>query len=245
MSNTHTPEPPEILVVLAHPDDETFPLGGTLARYAAAGASVRLICATRGEAGIPGLSPDAAGQVREAELRRAATILGLREVRFMGYRDGTLSQAEPEAAIGRLVAVLEELHPRAVITFGPDGISGHPDHVTVGEWATAAFDRAGAAGWGARLFYIAPSEATQQGCGVPPEPHAVGGPVVFIDVGSYLTTKVRAAQCHVSQDPPFKGDPAQEAARLACHEVLRLARPIVAAKGDRVLGDLLEDEVSG
>jgi LmbE family N-acetylglucosaminyl deacetylase len=230
-----------LLAVLAHPDDESFAMGGTLARYAAAGAVVRLIYATRGEAGIPDLSPEAAGQVRQAELGRAAAALGVRDVRFLGYQDGTLAQGEPAVAIERLVAILEELRPRAVITFGPDGISGHPDHVTVGAWVTAAFDRAGAAGWGARLFYIAPSEATQQGCGVPPAPQAVGGPVAFVDVGPYLATKVRAAQCHASQNPPFQGDPAEEATRLACHEVFRLARPVVAPVG-RVFADLLADE---
>jgi LmbE family N-acetylglucosaminyl deacetylase len=233
-----------LLAILAHPDDESFAMGGTLARYAAAGAVVRLIYATRGEAGIPGLSQEAAGQVRQAELSQAVSVLGVREVRFLDYQDGTLAQGEPAVAIERLAAILDELRPRAVITFGPDGISGHPDHVTVGAWVTAAFDRAGAVGWGARLFYIAPSEATQQGCGVPPEAQAVGGPVAFVDVGPYLATKVRAAQCHASQSPPFRGDPAQEASRLACHEVFRLARPIVAPV-DRVFADLLEDEMPG
>jgi LmbE family N-acetylglucosaminyl deacetylase len=195
-----------------------------------------------GEAGIPGQAPEAAGQVRQAELRWAARVLGVYDVRFLGYQDGTLAQVEPTAAVDRLAVLLDELRPRAIITFGPDGISGHPDHVTVGAWVTAAFDRAGAAGWGARLFYIAPSEATQQGCGVPPALQTVGGPVAFVDVGPYLATKVRAAQCHASQNPPFQGDPTEEATRLACHEVFRLARPVVVAPEDQVLAGLLEDE---
>ncbi len=145
----------DLLVILAHPDDESFAMGGTLARYAAAGAVVRLIDATRGEAGILSQAPEAAGQIRQAELERAASVLGVHEVRFLGYRDGTLAWVEPTTAIERLAAILDELRPRAVMTFGPDGISGHPDHVTVGAWVTAAFERTGAAGWGARLFYRA------------------------------------------------------------------------------------------
>lgn len=113
----------KLLVILAHPDDETFPMGGTLAKYAAAGAQVTLICATRGEAGIPGLSPEQAGHVREEELRAAARTLGVSEVRFLNYRDGELVQADPDQVIAELREAMRELQPQAVITFGPDGIS--------------------------------------------------------------------------------------------------------------------------
>lgn len=235
----------KILVVLAHPDDETFGIGGTLAKYADHGAAVALILATRGEAGIPGTEPARAGVIREAEARAACAVLGVRSLDFLDYRDGQLAQIDFQAAVRRLADRLRLLRPDVVITFGPDGVSGHPDHTTVGAWTTAAFDAAGAAGWGARLYYVAPSEATQQGCGVAPVPEQVGGPVAFIDVGPWLTTKVRAAQRHVSQDPPFQGDPDQVAARLACHEVFRLARPVAASGGERMLDDLLEDEVQG
>ncbi len=125
-----------LLVILAHPDDESFPMGGTLARYAADGVPVTLLCATRGEAGIPGLPPEMAGQVRQRELLAAAGTLGITEVRFLGYRDGQLAQADQESVVARLAAVMREIRPTAVITFGPDGITGHPDHIAIHQMTT-------------------------------------------------------------------------------------------------------------
>lgn len=212
-----------LLVVLAHPDDESFPMGGTLAKYAAQGVRVELICATLGEAGIPGRSPVETAQIRERELRAAAKVLGLRQVRLLGYEDGKLAYTNPNYVVRQLAALMWELRPQVVITFGPDGISGHPDHLAIHRFTTQAFDRAGLNG--ARLFYIAPSEATLQGCGVTPPPEVAGGPLAAIDVSDYLVTKVRAAQCHASQKPPYPGPPEEEAKKLACHEYFSLARP--------------------
>lgn len=219
-----TPTTPHtLLVILAHPDDESFPMGGTLAKYAAEGVHVSLICATRGEAGIPGLSPQATGKLRELELHAAAAALGLAEVRFLGYHDSQLAQADPNQAMGQLAKVMREIQPQAVVTFGPDGISGHPDHLAIHRFTTQAFDRAKLPG---RLFYLAPSTATLQGCGVVPSQEMAGGPVAAIDVGDYLVTKVRAMQCHASQKPPYPGLPEEEATRLTCHEYFTLARPV-------------------
>jgi len=228
-----------LLVVLAHPDDESFGMGGTLAKYAADGARVTLICATRGEAGIKGLSPSEAGQVRERELQAAAAVLGITEVRFMGYRDGELALADPETAAGQLVHAMREIRPQVVITFGPDGISGHPDHVAIHQLATLAFDRAALP---ARLFYLAPSAATEQACGIAPTLETPGGSVAGIDVGAHLVTKVRAMQSHVSQNPPYPGPPEREASHLACHEYFALARPATAGSG---LSDLFGSFAEG
>jgi len=217
-----------LLVVLAHPDDESFGLGGTLAKYAAEGARVALICATRGEAGIAAMSPEEAGQVREQELRAAAATLGIAEVRFLGYRDGELAQADPERVVAQLVSAMRDIRPHVVITFGPDGISGHSDHIAIHDLTTQAFDRAGLS---ARLYYVTPSEATWQGCGVPPSPAQDGRPVVAVDIGAHLVTKVQAMQCHASQNPPYPGRPEEEAIRMACHEYFTLARPAVAGDG--------------
>lgn len=215
-----------LFVVLAHPDDESFGIGGTLAKYAAEGTRVALICATRGEAGIEGMSPEEAGQVRERELRAAAATLGITEVRFLGYHDGQLAQADPEQVVGQLVSAMREIQPQAVITFGPDGISGHPDHVAIHHLATQAFDQAGLP---AQLYYLAHSEATQQGCGVLPPPQTAGEPVVAVDVSAHLITKVQAMQRHASQNLPYPGQPEEEATRMACHEYFTLARPIAGA----------------
>ncbi|MBE2234754.1 MAG: PIG-L family deacetylase [Anaerolinea sp.] len=220
-----TSNTPTVLVVLAHPDDESFPMGGTLAKYAAQGARVTLVCATRGEAGIPQLSAEETAQVRSQELQAAGTALGLAGVRFLGYLDGQLAAADPATIVGQLVDIIRALQPEAVITFGPDGISGHPDHLAIHRFTTAAFDQAGLS---ARLYYLAPSEATLQGCGVVPGRELAGGPVAAIDIADHLLAKVRAMQCHASQNPPFSGPPEAEAERLACHEYFTLARPISA-----------------
>lgn len=216
-----------LLVVLAHPDDESFPIGGTLAKAAAQAARVVLVCATKGEAGIPGLTPAATAAVRERELRAAAQALGIAEVIFLGYQDGQLAQVNPESVITRLVALLRAERPQVVVTFGPDGISGHPDHLAIHRLTTAAFDQAALPD--ARLYYIAPSEATQLGCGVVPTPAQAGGPVAAIDVGEHLTAKARAMQSHASQHSPYSGPPEEAAARLPCHEYFTLARPRLAA----------------
>ena len=216
-------KPPALLVVLAHPDDESFPMGGTLAKYAAQGAEVTLVCATRGEAGIAALTPDETARIRTQELHGAAAALGLAGVRFLGYLDGQLSAADPTEVVSQLVDILRAVQPQAVITFGPDGISGHPDHLAIHRLTTTAFDQAGLP---ARLYYLAPSEATMQGCGVIPSEDIAGGPVAAIDVANTLIAKVRAIQSHASQKPPYTGPPEAEAERLACHEYFTLARPV-------------------
>jgi LmbE family N-acetylglucosaminyl deacetylase len=215
-----------LLVILPHPDDESFPMGGTLAKYAANHIRVTLVCATRGEAGIEGLDPEETGKIREGELRQAASALGLDEVRFLDYRDGTLSQVNAEEFIERLAGLLRDLKPDVVLTFGPDGISGHPDHVTLSARVTQAFDRATLPS--SRLYYLAPSKATLQGCGVTPSQEAAGGPVASIDITDYRLSKVRAMQAHASQNPPYTGDPVEEAGKLTCHEYFTLARPATA-----------------
>jgi N-acetylglucosamine malate deacetylase 2 len=215
-----------LAAVLAHPDDESFAIGGTLARYASEGQRVHLIVATLGEAGMPGTSAGEAARIRAAELRRACRELGVAQIMHLAFHDGRLALVPEELGHARLEVALRQAAPDIVVTFGPDGISGHPDHVTISRWTTAVFDKLSREPGGPRrLYYIAPSEATQQGCGVPPSAEAVGGPVAFIDVGPYLEHKVRAAQQHASQDPPFKGDAQEKAKELACHEMFRLARP--------------------
>lgn len=138
-----------IVACFAHPDDETFAVGGTLALHAAHG--VALACATRGEAGRTtgiGDAPDRAmvAQVREAELREAAAILGIGRVEIVGLPDGGLARADTDALVGALVRVIREERPRVVLTFGPEGApTRHADHRAISRAATAAFFLAGIA----------------------------------------------------------------------------------------------------
>jgi LmbE family N-acetylglucosaminyl deacetylase len=148
-----------ILVVLAHPDDESFGLGGTIAVYAKKGYDVYYLCATRGEAGsadaeyMQGFKDTA--EMRTDELMRAAKILGLKEVSFLGYRDsgmpGMEANGHPDAQInhpveevaGRVVKYIRELKPEVVLTFDPIGGYKHPDHIHIQRATTLAFEKAG------------------------------------------------------------------------------------------------------
>jgi LmbE family N-acetylglucosaminyl deacetylase len=147
-----------ILAVLAHPDDESFGLGGTLALYASKGCDTYLVCATRGEAGtveeehLKGVKDKA--ELRTLELTRAAKILSLKEVFFLDYRDsgmpGTQDNKHPDAQInhpldevaGKVVKYIRELKPEIVITFDPIGGYRHPDHIHIHKATVLAFERA-------------------------------------------------------------------------------------------------------
>ena len=139
----NTPEPLRLLAVFAHPDDESLGVGPTLARYAAEGVGTYLLTATRGERGWRGDPADdpglaAFGRVREAELLAAARHLGLREVNFLDYIDGDLDQASPPEIIAKIVGHVRRLRPQVVVTFGPDGAYGHPDHIAISQFTGAA-----------------------------------------------------------------------------------------------------------
>ena len=132
-----------LLAVFPHPDDETLGLGGTFAKYSAEGVETYLVCATRGERGWsdstapdPGL--EAVGRIRELELRCAANHLGLKEVSFLDLVDGDVDQADPMEAITRIAAHIRRIKPQVVVTFPPDGAYGHPDHIALSQFTTAA-----------------------------------------------------------------------------------------------------------
>lgn len=147
-----------LLAVLAHPDDESFGLGGTLALYAKRGYQTYLICATRGEAGtvdeehLHGLKNIA--DMRTAELDCAAGHLGLKDVIYLGYRDsgmpGSDDNKHPDAQIqhpvdevaGRVVKVIRDLQPDIVLTFDPIGGYKHPDHIHIHKATVLAFEKA-------------------------------------------------------------------------------------------------------
>ncbi len=133
----------KLLAVLAHPDDESLGIGGTLARYAAEGVECYLVTATRGEGGRFGrkgqtTDPAETGRQREAELRDAASALGVREVSVLGYPDGAVDQVDATVAIQAIAGHIRRIRPNVVITFGPEGCYGHPDHIAICQFATAA-----------------------------------------------------------------------------------------------------------
>ncbi len=207
------------MCVLAHPDDESLGTGGTLARYAAEGVETSLITATRGERGRFGDAgeqpgPDVVGRTREAELRAAAEVLGIRDLTVLGYPDGTLDSVDAIAAQEAIASHVCRVKPHVVITFGPDGAYGHPDHVAISQLTTAAVVRAATMGHPvSKLYYIAWSAATwaaYQGAlktlsvkvdGI--ERHVAPAPdwaiTTRIDASAAWQTVWNAVQCHRTQ----------------------------------------------
>ncbi len=163
----------KLMTILAHPDDESLGFGGILAKYAAENIETFLVTATLGERGwngdereYPGL--EELGQIREAELRAAARVLGIRSVHLLGYLDGDLDQAHPAEVVAKIVEQLRRVKPQVVVTFGPDGVYGHPDHIAISQFTTAAIIEAAspnslysqdlAPHRVAKLYYMAPSK---------------------------------------------------------------------------------------
>jgi LmbE family N-acetylglucosaminyl deacetylase len=160
-----------LMCVLAHPDDESLGTGGTLAKCAAEGVATYLVTATRGERGRFGAlgetpGPDVVGRVREAELRAAARELGLREVHVLDYPDGALDGVDPAEAVATIAGHIRRIKPHVVITFGPEGAYGHPDHIAISQLTTTAIVCAADPSYGAveplgephrvgKLYYIA------------------------------------------------------------------------------------------
>jgi len=133
-----------LALVFAHPDDETFATGATLARYAHAGATCALFTATDGDAGkssdIPVRSREELAAIRRNELYAAARHLGAGHVVARGHPDQGLAALDPDTLIGDVVTFLRAVQPHVVITFGPEGApTGHPDHRAISRAATAAF----------------------------------------------------------------------------------------------------------
>ncbi len=149
----------KLMCVLAHPDDESLGMGGTLAKYAADGAETYVVTATKGERGRSGslepISPERVGQMRHAELLAACEELGVREVSMLGYRDAELDQADPREAIGKIADQIGRVKPDVVMTFGPDGAYGHPDHIAISQFTTAAVMCASGVHRVSKLYYLA------------------------------------------------------------------------------------------
>jgi LmbE family N-acetylglucosaminyl deacetylase len=211
---------------MAHPDDESFACGGTIARAADLGHDVTLLCATRGGAGtpLPGTVPgepearEALMSVRERELQAAADILGISRVRLLGHRDGFLKWVEPGTLDQDIARTLEEVRPDAIITFGEDGLYWHPDHIGLWEQTSAAVRHASTC-WPAVYHVVIPQGIVE---GLVSEVRAstpaadellfdipsrafgllAAPPTLGVDVRAVLDRKLAALRCHASQLGP-------------------------------------------
>ena len=220
-----------IMAVFAHPDDEGFGAGGTLAWLADRGHRITLVCATNGDVGQisdPSLAtPENLGQVRPRELRSAMDVTGVSDVRFLDYRDsgmaGTpynddpsnLYQAAPEVVVSRLRAIVDETQPDLVMTHDPTGGYGHPDHITISRHTTDALaDRPKSP----LLYYLCFPRSNFQRMwrkmlelGIKPpfggdDVDVMGTPddavTTIKDVGGFLEVKKESLNCHRTQIDP-------------------------------------------
>jgi LmbE family N-acetylglucosaminyl deacetylase len=212
------------MCVLAHPDDESLGTGGTLAHYAAEGVETFLVTATRGERGRFGDGnerppAEVVGATREAELRAAAKELGLQDVTVLGYPDGGLDAVDPAIAQEAIAVHLRRVQPHVVVSFGPDGAYGHPDHIAISQFTTAAIVRAASRDFAvAKLYQIAWSAplwaayqaalkkltSTVDGVERQAVPTPDWGITTRIDTSRVADIVWRAVQCHHTQMSIYK-----------------------------------------
>ena len=188
-----------ILTVYAHPDDESFGPASVLAHYVRRGAELHGMWFTRGEHGQPTPdsqpSPEELAAVRERDLRQVAKLIGYQSLEIAQFEDGTLAQMPEGLLETRVLTRLRNVQPEVVLTFGPGGITRHPDHIAVHRATLAAFHRAREEGIPVReLYYDAvPADAAQR-LGVADEPD--GRPNMRIDVADSQDVKRRALAVH-------------------------------------------------
>jgi N-acetyl-1-D-myo-inositol-2-amino-2-deoxy-alpha-D-glucopyranoside deacetylase len=190
-----------LLAVFAHPDDEAFRCGGTLALLAQRGVRVQVLTATRGQAGSRGdpplCAPEELPVVRENELRCACAALGIQPPILIDYQDGQLSEADPERIVSEILVVVREVRPQIILTYGPDGVSGHPDHIAIGRFAAEAFRRAEGV---SALYTLAVPRSLAETLGMT-QTHTVPDDVISltVDISTVWEAKIAAIRCHRTQ----------------------------------------------
>ncbi len=135
-----------ILGIWAHPDDETYASAGIMAAAVANGQRVACITATKGEAGVRDESrwpAEQLGEIRAKELIRALDTLGVQEHYWLGCHDGDCCNLGTDEMASRLCDMIRMIRPDTILTFGPDGLTGHSDHQTVSLWTTSAVEQTG------------------------------------------------------------------------------------------------------
>lgn len=252
-----------LAAVFAHPDDDTYGVAGTVALHASSGIEVSVVLATSGDAGRifdPSLATRATlGAVREAEDRASWAEIGVKPAfLFLRYPDGGLSNVPEEELVARLTDLLAEARPDVVVTFGPEGVTGHDDHLTIGRVATLAFHRArersGDRNGFHRLLYVALPQSDidrwnellrEQGMDPvdPTQPFMPRGVAdetvaVVVDCSPVYKQKIEALRQHKTQgeleDVPFELWP-----EVVGREAFVMAWPD-RGPGDPVLSDVFE-----
>lgn len=197
---TKKPRPNGLAAVLAHPDDESFACAGALALTWDADIETLLLLATRGEAGTPdGVTDPDFGGKREAEMIAAAREIGIDQVDALsGFPDGGVADQPFETLVDEIASWLEEHRPSAVITFGPHGVTGHPDHIAVGSATRWAVERLAESGTAPNAVYVISPifDPTHARYDLSPEEQAA---THRIDITSVAERKLAALEAHASQ----------------------------------------------
>lgn len=127
--------------VWAHPDDESFFAAGIMAAAVDGGQKVICVCATDGERGIAHTTyapPEKMAKIRAQELEAAMTVLGVKECHALGYADGGCAAVPSDDVVAKLKKLIDKYRPDTILTFGPDGMTGHDDHRAVSKWVGEA-----------------------------------------------------------------------------------------------------------
>jgi len=240
-----------LLAVFAHPDDESLACGGLLARCAACGVRVSLLCLTHGEHG-PGRDCERIRDTRVRELRDAGQVLGIRDLVVLDYEDGLLPWIDDAQLEADILDAIRRFQPHVVVTFDLDGLYWHPDHIAVHERTTAAVAGLGTAGPAlcyvsipaGRMRAIVDAASNDPECGDEPPTQILGvadadafgsmapAPTLVLEAGEFTGRKLAALRCHRTQ---FDGSAlehlsARDATRLLGTEHYRRAE--VGSRGD-------------
>lgn len=246
-----------LLGVFAHPDDETYSVGGCIARYSQEGIGSTILSFTRGEAGQitdgSGATRETLADVREAELRAACAIVGCDDVRIVGTPDGGTTVTDE--GVGFIVRIIEELRPEVIVTMEPDGITRHPDHRAVSLMTVKAVERVVGAGMSVRLYMSAIPQSVfdewmghLEAAGMPHDPNDPLAPqpapdatiACTVDIGDALGRKIDALWAHKTQSQEFIGSMPEAVVRtVLAQEAFQRAHPPFVA-GDPTGDDLFE-----
>lgn len=235
---------PALLAVFAHPDDEAFRCGGTLALLARRGVQVQVLTATRGQAGSCGdpplCDPAELPQVRERELRCACAALAIKPPLLLDYQDGELAGLDEDEAVIQITAAMQQFQPDVLLTWPLDGLSGHPDHCAVSRSTSQAFARATDLGAAApvALYHLAVPTSVAGVLGLTALRAVPDARIsLTVTVEPVWERKLAAIRCHRTQagESPILAAPAarQHLFLGAEHFVLHAMRPAGAPAGRR------------
>lgn len=190
-----------VLGIFAHPDDESFFTGGTLAVFAKENNNVYTICVTNGEKGENSSNKKGGlAEIRRGELLESAQILGVKKVYFLNYDDGSLSNNLYHEIAEKIKSIVDELKPEILLTFEPRGISGHIDHMAVSMITSFVFEKSD---YMRELWYFCHSDKIRETL----DSYYIYWPPGYsdseisktVDIESVFETKVKSMVAHNSQ----------------------------------------------